>query len=303
MPWDGVFPALTTQFHTDLTLDLDSTSRHIERMIQSGVSGLVMLGSLGENNALTREEKLEVIRAAVAASAGRVPVVSGVSELSTPAACEYVRQAEAIGCDGFMVLPCMAYHSDRTETLAHYRQVAAACSAPIIVYNNPIAYKVDITPDMLEEMADCEQFFAVKESSGNTRRITDIFNQVGNRYTIFSGVDDLALECTALGATGWIAGIGLAFPEENQHLWNLMLAGKWEDARELYRWYTPLLHLDVGNKFVQNIKLAIQEVGLGSEWVRMPRLPLTGEEREYVLKTVRTAVANRPNLPETVGSK
>ncbi|MDI9634709.1 dihydrodipicolinate synthase family protein [Kamptonema cortianum] len=303
MPWDGVFPALTTQFHKDLTLDLDSTSGHIERMIQSGVSGLVMLGSLGENNALCREEKLEVIRAAVATSAGRVPVVSGVSELSTPAACEYVRQAEAIGCDGFMVLPCMAYHSDRTETLAHYRQVAAACSSPIIVYNNPIAYKVDITPDMLEEMADCEQFFAVKESSGDTRRITDIFNQVGNRYTIFSGVDDLALECTALGATGWIAGIGLAFPEENQHLWNLMLAGKWEEARELYRWYTPLLHLDVGNKFVQNIKLAIQEVGLGSEWVRMPRLPLSGEEREYVLTTVRKAVANRPSLPESVGSK
>lgn len=297
-PWKGVFPAVTTQLKPDLSLDLDATAKHIEVLIQSGVSGLVMLGSLGENNTLTPEEKREVVRCALSASAGRVPVLSGVSELSTSAACRYVSELENLGCQGFMVMPAMVYHSDRTETLNHFRKVAAATSLPIILYNNPLAYKVDLTPEMFEELAPVENFVAIKESSGDTRRITDIFNQVGDRYTIFAGVDDLALECVALGATGWIAGIGLAFPAENQYLWDLMMAGKWEEARTIYRWYTPLLHLDVGNKFVQNIKLAIQETGLGSEWVREPRLPLTGAERERVLGIIREGIANRPAVPE-----
>lgn len=297
MPWQDVFPAVTTQFKPDLSLDLEATAAHIEALLQSGVAGLVMLGSLGENNTLTREEKLEVVRLATATSAGRVPVVSGVSELTTPFACEYVRLAQKAGADGFMVLPAMVYHADTTETLAHFNAVAAATDRPIIVYNNPLAYKVDITPKMLEEMAPNEQFVAVKESSGDTRRITDIFNQVGERYTIFAGVDDLALECAALGAKGWIAGIGLAFPSENQYLWDLMVQGEWNKARDIYRWYTPLLHLDVGTKFVQNIKLAIQIAGLGSERVRAPRLTLTGAERQAVVQTVESALASRPTIP------
>jgi 4-hydroxy-tetrahydrodipicolinate synthase len=292
--WSGVFPALTTQFHPDGRLNLEATAKHIEVIINSGVQGLVMLGSLGENNTLTRDEKIAVLQCALEVSARRIPVISGVSELSTEFACDFVRAAQTAGIDGFMVLPAMVYHSDESETLAHFQAVANASNQPIIIYNNPVAYKVDITPTMLEVMAAEEKFVAVKESSGDPRRTTDVINQVGDRYTIFAGVDDLALECTMLGATGWIAGIGLAFPKENQVLWELMMNGKWNEARALYRWYTPLLHLDVGVKFVQNIKLAIQEVGLGTEWVRRPRMELSGPERERVMTIIENGLANRP---------
>lgn len=296
MSWQGVFPAMTTQFCPDGSLNLDATAQHIETMIASGVSGLVMLGSLGENNALAPEEKLEVVRMAISTANGRVPVISGVSELSTAAACRYARQMEELGADGLMVMPPMAYKAESDEALPFFNAVAQASRLPIILYNNPIAYHVDLRPEHFEVLAEEPKFVAIKESSGDTRRITDILNRCGDRYTIFAGVDDLAFECAALGAKGWIAGIGLAFPAENQRLWNLMMAGEWEQARELYRWYTPLLHLDVGLKFVQNIKLAIQETGLGSEWVRGPRLPLSGKERDAVLDTVRKAVANRPKI-------
>lgn len=295
-PWKGVFPAATTQFREDLSLDLDATSRHLEVLIDSGVSGLVMLGSLGENVALTRQEKHEVVRAALAAANGRVPVIGSVAELSTAAAQEWVRELEELGAQGAMVMPAMAFRPDRDETIAHYLGVAGATSLPIIVYNNPISYHADVDPEMFDELASQPNLVAIKESSGDVRRITDIINRVGDRYALFAGVDDLALECAMLGATGWIAGIGLAFPKENQRLWDLMMVGKWEEARTLYRWYTPLLHLDVGTKFVQNIKLAIQEVGLGTEHVRLPRLPLTGDARERVLRIIREGLEKRPSL-------
>jgi len=294
--WKGVFPAVTTQFHADLSLDLDATARHIDRLIESGVSGLVMLGSLGENVTLSAEEKREVMRCAISASNGRVPVLSGVAELNTASACDYMNELEKLGAQGGMLMPAMAFRPDRDECLAHYRTVARSTSLPIIVYNNPISYHADVTPEMFAELANEANLVAIKESSGDVRRITDIINEVGDRYVIFAGVDDLALECAMLGATGWIAGIGLAFPEENQYLWDLMMAGKWERAREIYRWYTPLLHLDVGTKFVQNIKLAIQEVGLGTEYVRLPRLPLTGSDRERALAIIRKGIENRPSL-------
>lgn len=292
--WQNVFPAVTTQFNADLSLNLDETSEHIDQLIASGIDGIIMLGSLGENNTLLPSEKLEVVRAAKSAAGGKVPVLSGVSELSTQMACDYVRNAEAAGADGFMVMPAMVYHSDRRETLAYFRTVAAASTKPMILYNNPIAYKVDITAEMLEELASEEKFVAVKESCGDTRRITDIFNQVGDRYCIFGGVDDLIFEAAALGAKGWIAGVGLAFPKENQHIWDLMMAGKWTEAREIYRWYTPLLKLDIGNKFVHKIKLCLQEVGIGAEWVRAPRLPLEGEERADALRVIHEQLAKRP---------
>ncbi len=295
--WQGVFPAATTQFNQDQSLNLELTGELFDGTISSGVQGLVVLGSLGENNGLAPSEKLEVVRVAKQASKGRVPVVSGVSELNTQAAIDYVKSASAAGADGFMVLPCMAYHSDRAETIAHYKAVAGATDLPIIVYNNPIAYKVDITPEMFDELATVENLVAIKESSGDTRRITDLFNQVGDRYTVFAGVDPLILECVVLGATGWIAGIGLAVPEENQYLWKLMMAGEWEKAREVYRWFLPLAHLDVGANFVQKIKLAMQEAGYGTEWVRQPRLPLSGVEREEALATIRHGLANRPTFP------
>lgn len=294
--WAGVFPAVTTQFHEDQSLNLPALERHLDALIASGVSGLVLCGSLGENTALLPEEKREVLRAGVRASAGRVPVVAGVAECSTRAACEYARDAERLGVDGLMVLPAMVYKADRRETIQHFRTVAAATDLPIIVYNNPIAYHVDITPEMLAELADCPTLVAVKESSGDVRRITDILNLIGERYVLFTGVDDLALESVLLGVRGWIAGVGLAFPRENQRLWELATAGRWEEARALYRWYMPLLHLDVHVKFVQYIKLAIQECGLGAEWVRAPRIPLAGEERERVLGIIRRGIETRPAL-------
>lgn len=294
--WKGVFPAATTHFREDLSLDLDATCAHLETMIDSGVTGLVMLGSLGENVTLSREEKREVVRAALTTAAGRVPVLGSVAELSTQAAAEWIRELEELGAQGAMVMPAMAFRPDREETVAHYKAVAAASALPILVYNNPISYHADIDAEMFKQLSDVESFKAIKESSGDVRRVTDIINATGDRYAIFAGVDDLALECIMLGAVGWVAGIGLAFPKENQKLWDLATSGQWEKARELYRWYTPLLHLDVGLKFVQNIKLAIQEVGLGKEYVRLPRLPLTGAARERALAIIHEGLAKRPTL-------
>jgi 4-hydroxy-tetrahydrodipicolinate synthase len=294
--WRGVFPAVTTQFRQDQSLDLDATARHLEVLIDSGVTGLVMLGSLGENVQLEPDEKRRVMEMATKVSRGRVPVLSGVAECSTAMACRYAREMEKLGADGLMVLPAMVYKSDPRETIAHYRAVARSTGLPIIVYNNPISYGVDITPEMFAELSDEKTLVAIKESSGDVRRVTDLINTVGDRYAIFAGVDDLILECTMLGAVGWIAGIGLAFPKENQRLWELMHAGKWDAARELYRWYTPLLHLDVHVKFVQQIKLCMQECGLGAEWVRSPRLPLAGAERERVLAIIRKGIQTRPRI-------
>lgn len=299
--WKGVFPAVTTQFHSDQSLDLEATARHLEVLIASGVSGLIMCGSLGENTALEPDEKRTVVRTAIKVSKGRVPVLSGVAECSTAAAIRYARDVEKLGADGLMVLPAMVYRSEPRETIAHYRAVAAETGLPIIVYNNPVAYNVDATPAMFAELSDVKNLVAIKESSADTRRITDLINTVGDRYLLFTGVDDLALESVLLGSVGWIAGVGLAFPYENQYLWDLATSGQWEKAREIYRWYMPLLHLDIGPRFVHYIKLAIQEAGLGTEWVRAPRLPLIGDERETVLKIIHKGLENRPTLPARRG--
>ncbi len=294
--WSGVFPAATTQFHQDGSLDLKSTTAHLEVLIDSGISGLIMLGSLGENTTLERDEKLRVMEVAVRAAAGRVPVLSGVAEITTAAACRYVRDLERVGAAGFMIMPAMIYKADETEALAHFRTVGQSTALPWMLYNNPIAYHVDVTPRMLNALADIQNLVALKESSGNTRRITDIHNEVGSRFAIFTGVDDLVLESAILGIDGWVAGTGIAFPKENQYFWNLTRAGKWDEARALYRWFTPLLHLDTHVKFVQYIKLAIQCAGLGKEWVRAPRLPLVGEERARVLKVIHDGLERRPKL-------
>ena len=292
--WQGVFPAVTTQFRPDQSLDLDATARHLEVLIGSGVSGLVMLGSLGENAALDPEEKREVLRLAVRTSGGRVPVLAGVAESSTAAACRYAREAERLGADGLMVLPAMVYKSDPRETMSHFRAVAQATDLPILCYNNPVSYGVDITPPMFAELADEPKFVAIKESSENVRRITDLKNLCGDRYRLFCGVDDLVLESVVLGAVGWVAGLVNAFPEENQLLWELATGGRYEEALKVYRWYTPLLHLDTHGKLVQYIKLAMAETGMGSEMVRAPRLPLVGREREEVLAIIRQAIRTRP---------
>ena len=295
--WQGVFPAVTTQMHRDGSIDLEATARHLEVLLDSGVGGLVMCGSLGENQSLEADEKRAVVEAAVGVVGGRVPVLSGVAETSTGAACRYVQDCRRLGVDGFMVMPAMVYSGSEREALAHLRGIARATDAPLMVYNNPISYGNDVTPEMFARLAEVDTIVAMKESSGNTRRITDIRNEVGDRFAIFTGVDDLVLESAILGIDGWVAGIGLAFPYENQHLWDLTRAGRWEEALALYRWYTPLLHLDVTPRLVQYIKLAMQENGLGSEWSRAPRLPLVGAERTHVLGIIREGIATRPKLP------
>ena len=292
--WQGVFPAATTQFQPDQALDLPATMAHIGKMIDAGIHGLIMLGTVGENCSLLYEEKLEVLRATVRHVGGRLPVLSGVAECSTALACRFAADAQKLGVDGLMVLPAMVYKSDPRETIAHFRAVARATSLPIMVYNNPVSYSVDITPEMFVELADQANLVAIKESSENVRRITDLKNLCGDRYILFCGVDDLVLESILLGATGWVSGLVNAFPAENRLLWDLATAGRWDEAREVYRWYTPLLHLDTHVKLVQYIKLAQQECGLGSELVRAPRLTLVGEERERVLAIIRHGIATRP---------
>ncbi|HUD45414.1 MAG TPA: dihydrodipicolinate synthase family protein [Candidatus Baltobacteraceae bacterium] len=292
--WRGVFPAITTQFKRDQSIDLEATARHADVLIDSGVAGLIFLGSLGENQPMRREEKRAVIEAMVKAVNGRVPVLSGIAESSSEEACAYARDVENLGVEGVMVMPAMLYKGDPLETLAHFRAVAQACGLPMMIYNNPLSYANDVTPEMFAELADQKNFVALKESSGDVRRITDLRNIVGDRYAIFTGVDDLALEASILGIDGWVAGSGIAFPRENQYFWQLTRDGQWEKAREFYRWFTPLLHLDTSTKFVQYIKLAVQECGLGQEWVRAPRLPLVGAERERILKIIHHGIATKP---------
>jgi 4-hydroxy-tetrahydrodipicolinate synthase len=221
-----------------------------------------------------------------------------VAESSNLAAIQYVRDVQELGASGVMLLPPMSYKGDPRETITYFRAVAAGSDLPIMIYNNPISYANDITPAMFAELADEPRFVALKESSGDPRRITELHNAVGDRYALFTGVDDLLLECSILGIDGWVAGSGIAFPHENQRLWILTRAGRWDQARDLYRWFQPLLKLDTHVHFVQYIKLCEQEVGLGAEWVRAPRLPITGEERKRVLQTIRAAIQNRPQLPE-----
>lgn len=296
--WSGVFPAVTTQLKEDQSLDLSATARHLEVLIESGVSGLIVCGSLGENQTLLPEEKRAVVRCAVETARGRVPVLSGVAESSNRAATVYIRDVQALGATGVMLLPPMSYKGDPRETLAFFRAVAAESGLPIMIYNNPISYANDITPAMFAELAEEPKFVALKESSGDPRRITELHNAVGDRYALFTGVDDLLLEASILGIDGWVAGTGIAFPRENQHLWNLTRAGRWDEARQLYRWFQPLLKLDTHPHFVQYIKLCEQEVGLGAEWVRAPRLPIAGAEREHVLKIIREAIRQRPPLSD-----
>jgi 4-hydroxy-tetrahydrodipicolinate synthase len=292
--WHGVYPAVTTLLRDDQSIDFPATLAHVERLIAAGSHGLIMLGTVGENCSLEAGEKRELLRATVERVAGRVPVLSGVAEYTTGLASRFAADAAKIGVDGLMVLPAMVYKGDARETIAHFRGVARASELPIMVYNNPPSYGVDVTPEMFAELADQPTLVAIKESSENVRRLTDLVNLVGERYLLFCGVDDVVLESLMLGAIGWVSGLVNAFPEENRLLWDLATAGRWNEARDVYRWYMPLLHLDTHPKLVQYIKLAMAECGLGSEMVRAPRLPLVGAERDKVQGIIRKALANRP---------
>lgn len=294
--WHGVLPAITTQFRHDQSLDLAATSKHLNAMIDAGIHGVVALGTVGENTALEYHEKLEIIRELKQTAQGRIPVLTGVAEYTTALACRFARDAEKAGVDGLMVLPGMVYKSDERETLTHFRTIAQSTGLPIMIYNNPVSYGVDLHPKAFVELAGQPNIVAIKESSEDVRRLTDLRNTVGDRFILFGGVDDLILESIALGAEGWISGLVNAFPHENRALWDLATGGKWQEALELYRWYTPLLHLDTKVKLVQYIKLAMQETGLGSELTRPPRLPIVGAEREEILGIIRHAISTRPAL-------
>jgi len=294
--WEGIYPALTTKFKEDFSLDFDAMAEHLEFQLDAGVHGLIIQGSLAENATLNKEEKLQLTEFFHRQVAGRVPLLACIAESDTRQACEFAVKSQEIGVDGFMLLPPMRYPSDRRETLAYLNQVAAASDLPVMLYNNPVAYGTDLLPEDFEKLAENPKFVAIKESSTDTRRIPEIRRRLGDRFTIFCGVDDLAYECFSLGATGWVAGLVVAFPHETVHLYDLMRAKKWDEARVLYEWFLPLLHLDIGPKFVQQIKLVEEIVGVGSARVRSPRLGLDDAEDAFVRKVVAQALDSRPVL-------
>lgn len=294
--WTGVFPAVATQMFEDGSIDFDMTGKQIEALIDAGVDGLVMLGSVGENTALEMDEKIAVLKQAVEITNGRIPVLSGVAETSTALAIKYAQKCEELGADGLMLLPGMIYTADPRENIAHFRAVAAQTKLPIMIYNNPGAYRVDIKPEEFNQLADVENLVAIKESSGDPRRVTDIYNACGDRFVLFCGMDDLVMETQVLGVVGWISGFTDAFPKESVALWKLLSEGKYKEAVALYRWFTPVLHMDTHAKLVQYIKLAQAMTGVGKEHVRAPRLPLVGKEREEIAATIQKAIDTRPSL-------
>jgi dihydrodipicolinate synthase/N-acetylneuraminate lyase len=295
MNWKGVFPAITTPFREDLAVDLEFLAGHADAMVGAGCRGLVPLGSLGESATLTFAEKGSILEACRRGLSGRAPLIAGVAALSTAEAVATARLALEKGCDGLMVLPPYVYRPDRRETAAHFSSVIGATDLPCMLYNNPIAYGTDVSPEELAGLAERHaNLVAVKESSGDVRRITAVRARLGDRLAIFVGLDDLILEGVAAGAVGWIAGLVNALPAESVRLFDLATAGKGAEARALYEWFLPLLRLDVGPKFVQLIKLVQQETGTGSERVRPPRLPLEGAERGEALALIRERLARRP---------
>jgi 4-hydroxy-tetrahydrodipicolinate synthase len=292
--WTGVFPAATTQFDSALELDLPATQKVQAALLRDGVHGLVLIGTVGEGNSLSAAEKRQVVRAAVEVSEGRVPVIAGVSEFTTASAVAFVRDAERLGASGFMVLPGMVYVPTAAELEHHFRTVATATGLPIMLYNNPPSYRVNIELPTLERLAEVPNIVAIKESAPDPRRFTDLVNACGERFVLFAGLDDVVFEAVTLGARGWVSGLTNVFPTESLALYAALRAGDLERARRIYRWFMPLLHLDAEHDLVQSIKLAEQLLGRGSERVRPPRLPLAGARRSQVTALVERARATRP---------
>src|SRR5277367_1763070 len=299
--WSGVFPAATTQFDQDLKVDLPATQRVQRALLQDGVHGLVLMGTVGEGNSLSAEEKRSVLKGAVEVSAGKAPVIAGVSEFTTVAAAEFARDAESLGASGLMVLPAMVYVPTAAELEHHFRAVAAASGLPVMLYNNPPSYRVNIDIATLGRLADVPNIVAIKESAADSRRFTDIINAFGERFVLFAGLDDVAFEGLTLGAKGWVSGLTNAFPAESLWLYEALRKGDLERARRLYRWFMPLLHLDSEHDLVQSIKLAEQIMGRGSERVRPPRLLLAGARRAAVIKMIERARDSREMLKLAAG--
>ena len=295
--WSGVFPAVTTQFRDDFSLDFAATAGVIEALTDDGVDGLVIAGTVGEGCSLSADEKRSLIKTAIETAAGRVPVVVGVAEYTTALAAKLATDAEALGADGLMVLPAMVYSAQFDEIIAHFAAVAAATSLEIMIYNNPPAYGNDITPHIAARLAEIPNIRAMKESSGQVNRLVDLQNEVGDRLIPFCGLDDVLLESVALGAVGWVSGMSNVFPKEGRALFRLALAGRLEEARQLNAWFMPLLHLDARPDLVQCIKLCEQIAGRGSERTRPPRLPIEGAARREIELLMKQALATRPELP------
>ena len=291
--WAGVFPAITTPFRDDLSVDHEALAEHVTWLEESGCTGFVALGSLGESATLSFDEKIEILRTCARVLGGRVPLVAGIAGLATADCVALAKRAADVGCDGLMVLPPYVYRTDPRETLAHFEAVIGSTPLSCMLYNNPIAYGTDVSPDQMAVLAQHRTLHAMKESSGDVRRVTAVRERLGNRLNIFAGMDDMVLESIPMGAVGWIAGLVNALPEESVRLFNLARDGQWEEARRLYEWFLPLLRLDTVPKFVQLIKLVQAEVGRGSARVRPPRLELVGEELAQVRALVQESLAAR----------
>lgn len=298
LKWEGVMPAVTTKFADNDTLDLQMFETNIKAQLNAGVHGIVLGGTLGEASTLLENEKSILTKATVAIVNGKVPVLMNIAEQSTKGAIVAAQKAEVDGAKGLMMLPPMRYKAGDRETVEYFKAVANNTSLPIMIYNNPVDYKIEVTLDMFDELLKCKNIEAVKESTRDISNVTRIKNRFGNRLKIMTGVDTVALESLIMGADGWIAGLVCAFPAETVAIYELQKAGKIKEAIEIYRWFLPLLELDINPKLVQNIKLAEVFTGIGTENVRPPRLPLHGEERKHVLNIIEQALKTRPILPD-----
>lgn len=292
--WKGVFPALTTKFTATDELDLPLFEKNLQAQLAAGVEGIVLGGTLGEASVLTTEEKEVLVKFAVKKLAGKVPVIINIAEASTKEALKQAALAKAWGAQGLMLLPPMRYKSDHRETVTYFKTIAGSTGLPVMIYNNPVDYKIEVTLDMFDELQTNTNIGAVKESTRDVTNVTRMKNRFGDRYKILCGVDTLAMEELCLGADGWVAGLVCAFPAETVAIYKLVKAGKISEATKIYRWFMPLLELDIHPKLVQYIKLAEAQAGIGSENVRAPRLILEGEERERILKVINDGIAARP---------
>lgn len=294
--WSGVFPALTTKFTADDSIDLDLFDLNLQAQLSAGVHGIILGGTLGESSVLTLNEKEKLVKVAVDKVSGSVPVILNIAEGSTRDAINQAELARKWGASGLMLLPPMRYKPDHREAVNWFKTIAGSTNLPIMIYNNPVDYKTEVTLDMFEEIIACENIQAVKESTRDVTNVTRMINRFGDRIKILCGVDTLVLEELCLGASGWVAGLVCAFPKETMAIYNLINAGKMEEARHIYRWFMPLLELDIHPKLVQYIKLAEKQAGIGSEYVRPPRLILEGAEREKILTIIDEGIKNRPKI-------
>jgi len=303
MEWKGIFPALTTPFTVNDELDLPMFEKNLHAQVNAGVHGVIIGGSLGEASTLTTSEKEELIKFALRKVEAKIPVILNIAEASAKDALHQTALAKQWNADGLMLLPPMRYKADDRETIEYFKTVARSTDLPIMIYNNPIDYKIEVTLDMFEELAECKNITAVKESTRDVSNVTRMKNRFGDRYKILCGVDTIAMEELLLGADGWVAGLVNAFPNETAAVYELVRSGKIEEATKIYRWFMPLLELDIHPKLVQYIKLAQVQTGLGTEFVRAPRLVLEGEERKRILKVINDGIASRPSLPQNATTK